>query len=306
MRNEESMSGANNNPPAGWYPDPIQAGQERWWDGQAWTRQAQPVNPAPPPAPAPAPAPAAVAPGGALGPTYAEYATGVNEIPDKKKRSGCFGIATGVMFGIIAAVVLLVGGCAVLLDQADGGDDFELVEPAESDSGADAASGDAGSGAEDGTESDSADAAEPGSRENPLPLGQVHSRPVGFTGTGWDVSIDKVERVGLSPLATSDDTGECLVVSGTATAREVDTEDGLSNIFSFPQVIVVVNGVQVDASDSLFACDGQPSGYEDYLLSIDMSLAEGGTALWVKTYNLREVGAEIDWVAIEQVVYAHQ
>jgi hypothetical protein len=32
-----------------------------------------------------------------------------------KKKSGCFGIATGVMFGILGALVLLLGGCVALI-----------------------------------------------------------------------------------------------------------------------------------------------------------------------------------------------
>ncbi|MBO0820415.1 MAG: DUF2510 domain-containing protein [Nocardiopsaceae bacterium] len=28
--------------PANWYPDPGDASQVRWWDGQAWTTHTQP------------------------------------------------------------------------------------------------------------------------------------------------------------------------------------------------------------------------------------------------------------------------
>ncbi|MBO9579157.1 MAG: DUF2510 domain-containing protein, partial [Microbacteriaceae bacterium] len=38
--------------PAGWYPDSTQ-GQERYWDGSAWTDQLRPAAPAAPSAPAP-------------------------------------------------------------------------------------------------------------------------------------------------------------------------------------------------------------------------------------------------------------
>jgi uncharacterized protein YbjQ (UPF0145 family) len=31
----------NNLPPQGWYPDPQNASQLRWWDGSAWTAQTQ-------------------------------------------------------------------------------------------------------------------------------------------------------------------------------------------------------------------------------------------------------------------------
>lgn len=45
-------------PPAGWYPDPANSDNIRYWDGQAWSDRVQPkVAPAPPPAPASTAAP---------------------------------------------------------------------------------------------------------------------------------------------------------------------------------------------------------------------------------------------------------
>ena len=32
-------------PPRGWYPDPEDASQLRWWDGQTWTDQRRPASP---------------------------------------------------------------------------------------------------------------------------------------------------------------------------------------------------------------------------------------------------------------------
>lgn len=34
-------------PPAGWYPDPEQPGQQRYWDGQQWTEHRAPLAPQP-------------------------------------------------------------------------------------------------------------------------------------------------------------------------------------------------------------------------------------------------------------------
>jgi len=63
------VSGATT--PAGWYPDPTVPGQERWWDGAAWTEAVRPVAtpptptqpPPPPQAPAPPPPPSGPPPG---------------------------------------------------------------------------------------------------------------------------------------------------------------------------------------------------------------------------------------------------
>ena len=41
-------------PPAGWYPDPVLPGQERYWDGSAWTPRTQVTVPVEPIAPLPA------------------------------------------------------------------------------------------------------------------------------------------------------------------------------------------------------------------------------------------------------------
>lgn len=35
--------------PAGWYPDPSNQTQQRYWDGQAWSEHTQPAAPMPPP-----------------------------------------------------------------------------------------------------------------------------------------------------------------------------------------------------------------------------------------------------------------
>lgn len=46
------------NSPAGWYPDPMNAGQMRYWDGGAWTEQVSaPAAPPPPPPGQPTPSP---------------------------------------------------------------------------------------------------------------------------------------------------------------------------------------------------------------------------------------------------------
>lgn len=107
------------NPPAGWYADPTQPGVERWWDGQAWSDQTRQAGSPPPPPPQ-------------------SYAGGVepnspgmqgSASGPKRQRSGCFGIAGGVMIGIIGAVVVLVGGCTALLVVASGeGDDLVSVQ----------------------------------------------------------------------------------------------------------------------------------------------------------------------------------
>ena len=110
-------------PPAGWYDDPEQPGQQRWWDGNAWTDQRAPAGAAPaaaagsvPPADPAAPPtgaaptmppPGAPAPPGTVPPPPAT--------PAKSSRKGLWIalIVVAVVFvGIIAAIaaVAVLGG----------------------------------------------------------------------------------------------------------------------------------------------------------------------------------------------------
>lgn len=262
-------------PAPGWYDDPSSPGFERWWDGSAWGQQrpAGPTGHDHPVPPQPVAAPAS---------------------PDVKSGgTGCFGIATGVMFGIVGAMALVLVGCVALIAaNTDSGDGVVLAETGDGDD-------EVVAGPETGS-----DEADVGTRENPLPLGTAHSRKVGLTGTGWDISIDEVQWVELGQFAESGETGNCLVIAGTATAREVETDDGLSNIFSFPEIIAVVDGVQLNPVDAFPACDAQPTGFEDHLTSTDMSFAEGGSGKWVKPFHVAQQDASLDWIAVEEVIYA--
>lgn len=93
--------------PAGWYDDPEQPGQQRYWDGNAWTEHRAPGAqgaPTPPPAPAvPTPPPAAPA-------VAAPMAPPVGAPPAKKSHKGVW-IALAVLglfvFLIVAALALV-------------------------------------------------------------------------------------------------------------------------------------------------------------------------------------------------------
>lgn len=126
--------------PAGWYADTNQPGTERWWDGQAWTEHIRPAGAPPPPV-------ASYERHAAAGHHHAAGSAPAQPQPVEAPRqgSGCFGIATGVMVGIVAAVVILVGGCVALLaGNIDAADD-ELVSVATSTPAAEnAAEGDTG------------------------------------------------------------------------------------------------------------------------------------------------------------------
>ncbi len=117
-------------PPAGWYEDPTQAGMERWWDGSQWgaeTRAIAPPTPAPEPQPfappSPPPAPEGPPPAPFGGP-IAEYSSpDIGEAGGKK--SGCFGISSGVVLAL-AGVVVLIAVAAIAVVAATGGDDDEV------------------------------------------------------------------------------------------------------------------------------------------------------------------------------------
>jgi uncharacterized membrane protein YhaH (DUF805 family) len=78
-------------PDAGWYDDPEDATQLRWWDGASWTQRRQPRAEAPPPPPPAPPAPAVTA--GAWGASGA--ASGSSWGPSGPAAGGATSGATG-------------------------------------------------------------------------------------------------------------------------------------------------------------------------------------------------------------------
>lgn len=115
-------------PPAGWYPDPADDTNNRYWDGANWSDRVQPKSVPPPPSVAPAwgqgpPPPAApISPYG-YGPMPQVATAGVGRVgPDGQVLSGWWRRAGGylldllimtiptVIAGAIAAAVVLNGG----------------------------------------------------------------------------------------------------------------------------------------------------------------------------------------------------
>ena len=81
--------------PAGWYPDPQNPGQQRYWDGNAWSEATQPLG------------------GGAPAPAYGQqvgygYTQGAGVIPaDAGARFAAYLIDAVIIFGAIIAVLIL-------------------------------------------------------------------------------------------------------------------------------------------------------------------------------------------------------
>ena len=109
------MSGSST--PPGWYPDPNAAGQQRYWDGAAWTENTAPGGPGGPPVAAAYGAPTQVGYGYAQGgPEYASFgARLVAYILDGLIVGIPFAILYGIAFaisdalGVIAYIIGLIG-----------------------------------------------------------------------------------------------------------------------------------------------------------------------------------------------------
>lgn len=87
-------------PSAGWYPDPLDPGSERLWDGERWTEQIRPAS-------ALAPAPVSLPPPPSTDRSPAE----------RHRERSASGWSTGSLVGLGVGLLALltVGGCALLL-----------------------------------------------------------------------------------------------------------------------------------------------------------------------------------------------
>lgn len=185
------------------------------------------------------------------------------------------------MFGIVGAVILLLGGCAVLLAgiSSESSDDVVAVQ---------------------GVADLDSDGVPSGAVEDPLSFGMSHTRSPGFRGVGWTVSIDEVREVAADPLFGDLPDGQvCMAVIGTASVDELPEGELTSNPFSFPSIVLVDNGVRIDSE--VLECDEQALRDLGLVWYLDMALVEGGTARWFKTFV---TDGDYDLVAVEETVYA--
>lgn len=149
------------NPAAGWHRDPSFPDQERYWDGTKWSEEVRPAGsdggqPAPPPpldsqqdATAPAFSAAQAGNPNAAPQMAPQY---IAPQPETKKNTGCFGVAGGVMFGIIGAFALLLVGCVGLIALSSGAEDGTVSIPTSDNAGSsDSGDGTASEGSEEST-----------------------------------------------------------------------------------------------------------------------------------------------------------
>ncbi len=274
---------------AGWYPDPTIPGGERWWNGEAWGDEVRALATAPivPPESAyvPPPAPQYVPPP-APAPQYVPAAA-----PGKAK-SGCLGTSMGVMFGILGAIVLLVGGCiAVFAVASGGGDDGQSVA-------VDRVEGDVSEIA--GAESESDEVAEKGTIENPYQFGEAHTREAGLLGAGWTISVDEVRSISKGILADEADPRTCMAIIVTVTLDSLDGDELTANPFSFPDMAVVdMNGKK--SEDGFMECDGSELVAEGITGKFELELTVGGTGRFYDPVLLET--PTYQYVAVESTVY---
>lgn len=184
-------------PPAGWYPDPHGgvAGQQRWWDGEAWSEQVQLPPPAAgtaadaaPPSGQGAPPPPGQGAGGEAGPPG-----GLPGRPWYKKKR--FVIPIGIV--VLLFVLPGLGGQGedegTTLSERDAADEeadaapTDPEEPPEEHTGQDAEGAAEEEAEEEADAEEAADDDPLGSRESPLPLGT-------FVDLGdWSVSVIDVD-----------------------------------------------------------------------------------------------------------------
>jgi hypothetical protein len=157
--------------PPGWYPDTHAPGQQRYWDGNAWTDQTAPADPhaTAPQGPAQPPVPTDARDAKARAKADKAYAK-ASRPWYKKKRF----IVPGALLVLIVIIAATSGG--------GGGDNGTVVSDSTSTSGDKAATDDEGS-ADEGS-------ASKGSADNPYKVGQT----VALEGTEYTVTGARTQK----------------------------------------------------------------------------------------------------------------
>ncbi len=266
----------------GWYTDPYDPTMLRWWDGE-WTNATRPAEPAPAPEPV-VPTPAYVPPPSpqVTAPPQPMY---VPVPAPPKQKSGCLGVGLGLMLALLVGLVLLVGGCVVVVSRAaddvtDKVDELEAL----------AESGDIGS----------TDSSNEGTLDSPYFFGESHSRSPGFFGAAWTLSIDEVRPIPKSPAADSADPRVCAAIIVTATLDSLDTGELTADLLSLPE-LAVVDATGETAETDAFQCDGSGLIAEGITAKYEFSLTEGGTGRFYEAILMDSL--DFEYAAVESTIY---
>lgn len=106
--------------PAGWYPDPTRPGTERWWHGAGWSDHSRPLQSLPSPVLSAPPEPPPVPRRGEAGlstvePVPRAEPSGFVEAPPFGRPAPRRGPSVGLLTGLLVGLVLVAGGCSVVL-----------------------------------------------------------------------------------------------------------------------------------------------------------------------------------------------
>lgn len=133
-----------------------------------------------------------------------------------------------------------------------------------------------------------------------LAFGQLHERAVGFSGAGWNISIDETRPGELSTIFDTEGLTGCTVVIGTAVLREWEGDELTSNPFSFPAINVIDEDAKVDSD--VARCEVGPLRDEGLVWRLDVSVVEGAEVRWFDAFPTA-VSGEYQAVAVEQTIY---
>lgn len=191
------MSEQGERPPAGWYNDPTTANQQRWWDGAQWASSTRPLDDGPPLVPPVAAA--GMEPSGWTTPAMPPPLTPADDQPKRSARR---------LLLIAGVGVVMLGGCVTVLASSSDAPEEIVDEAAAVDTVDEAEEPEPEPATDDDDLLAPLEAADIGSRQDPLP----YEQPIDLTwstvgdadGSVWTTTIGPPRDITDAVLAENE------------------------------------------------------------------------------------------------------